>query len=54
MNKINQYSPEHTWEFNLKEKVRWNTDDTHNDVCFYIKEWLDIIVEEEGFILTKK
>lgn len=47
-------NPEYTWEFNLKEKVRWGTDDTHNDVCFYVKEWLEEIADEEGFILIKK
>lgn len=44
-----RFNPKHTWEYNLLQQVRWNTEDAKEDVCFYIKNWLHKIVEEEGY-----
>lgn len=42
-----------TWEYNLKQKVRWEQEDADDEVCFYIKKYLPLIAKEEGYILVK-
>ena len=48
------YNPKSAWELNLKNNVRWLSEDTHSDVCFLVKNWLSEIASEEGFVLTPK
>ena len=50
---IHRFNPEYTWEYNLLQQVRQETEDTKDDVCFYVKNWLKEIAEEEGYTLTK-
>lgn len=50
---MHRFNPEYTWEYNLLQKVRWETEDVKDDVCFYVKNWLQKIAEEEGYTLTK-
>lgn len=49
-----EYNPNNTWEFNLKENVRWGTENEEDDVCYFVKEKLEHIANEEGYILIKK
>ena len=50
---MHRFNTKYTWEYNLLKQVRWGTDDTKDDVCFYVKNWLDKIAKEEGYTLTK-
>lgn len=50
---MHRFNPEYTWEYNLLQQVRWKTEDAKDDVCFYIKNWLQKIAEEEGYTLIK-
>lgn len=45
------YNPDYTWEYNLKQNVRWDTEDCSEDVIYYVKKWLSHIIKEE--IITK-
>lgn len=47
------FNPKYTWKYNLLQQVRWDTEDAKDDVCFYVKNWLKKIAEEEGYTLTK-
>lgn len=48
-----RFNPEYTWEYNLLQQVRWGEEDAKDDVCFYVKNWLEVIAKEEGYTLTK-
>ena len=50
---MHRFNPKYTWEYNLLQQVRWETEDAKDDVCFYVKNWLQRIAEEEGYTLTK-
>jgi len=50
---VHRFNPEYTWEYNLLQQVRWETENTKDDVYFYVKNWLKEIAEEEGYTLTK-
>jgi len=52
-NVMHRFNPKHTWEYNLLQQVRWDREDAKDDVCFYVKNWLKEIAEEEGYTLTK-
>lgn len=49
-----QFDEECTWEYNLQQQVRWDTEDAPSDMCFYIKAWFEKIAEQEGYELVKK
>lgn len=56
MNPLSVYDFEenNSWEYNLLRKVRWGSPDAaKNDVCFYVKAWLDEIAKQEGYKLVK-
>jgi hypothetical protein len=50
---MHRFNPEYTWEYNLLQQVRWGEEDAKDDVCFYVKNWLEVIAKEEGYTLTK-
>lgn len=49
-----EYNEDWTWEYNLQNQVRWDSDDAPDDMCFYVKAWLEKIADEEGYKLVKK
>jgi hypothetical protein len=49
-----EYNDEYTWEYNLQQQVRWESDDAPDDMCFYVKAWLEKIADSEGYKLVKK
>lgn len=40
------YNPEYTWEFNLSQYVRWETEDALDDVVFFIRTFFRKIEED--------
>jgi hypothetical protein len=49
-----QYDPSYTWEYNLIMMVRWaDENDAKDDVCSFIKNYIDEIAVEEGYRITK-
>lgn len=50
---MEKFNDEYSWEYNLRQLVRWEHEDAADDVNFYIKHWLQKIAEEEGYTLTK-
>ena len=46
-NKNMSYNKEHTWEFNLIQSVRWDTEDARDDVCHFIKNNMANILDAD-------
>lgn len=52
---LSEYNDEYTWEYNLQGTVRWDSrEESIDDMCFYVKAWLEKIAEGEGYVLIKK
>jgi hypothetical protein len=51
---LEKFKHENTWEYNLRQVVRYDSEDNHSDVCFYVREWLEIIAKQEGYKLVKE
>jgi hypothetical protein len=52
---LSEYNDEYTWEYNLQGAVRWDSrEESIDDMCFYVKAWLEKIAEGEGYVLIKK
>lgn len=49
-----EYNEDWTWEYNLENQVRWDSEDAPDDMCFYVKAWLEKIADGEGYKLVKK
>jgi hypothetical protein len=51
---LKKFKNKNTWEWNLMQVVRYDSEDNHSDVCFYVREWLEIIAKQEGYKLVKE
>ena len=51
---LEKFKHKNTWEYNLRQVVRYDSEDNHSDVCFYVREWLEIIAKQEGYKLVKE
>jgi hypothetical protein len=50
-----EYNDEYTWEYNLQQIIDWDSrEESIDDMCFYVKAWLEKIADQEGYKLVKK
>lgn len=41
-----KYNKKYTWEYNLIQFVRWNSEDAKDDVIFFIKKYIKYIIKD--------
>ena len=51
---LSEFNDKDSWEYNLEQVVRWDTEFVSSDVSFYVRHWIGKIANQEGFILVKK
>lgn len=51
---LSEYNDEYTWEYNHQGAVDPRREEFMDDMCFYVKAWLEKIAEGEGYVLIKK
>jgi len=50
---MEKFNDKYSWEYNLRQVVRWEHEEADDDVNFFIKHWLEKIAEREGYKLVK-
>lgn len=46
------YNPEATWEYNMMQFVRWDSEDAKDDVVYFIRTYAKYIIREDPELLV--